>query len=102
MLRNDPVNLYWCLDKSLQTHAREVTNWRQEQAKLNRQSQDAAIIQLKVEEHKKEYSAKRSAVLESGRRRTALYRRERVKEVRETYTGPELAIVVKGKVKRAE
>ena len=80
----------------MKQRAHEVLHWRNEQQKIAKMEADAAIIQEKAEQHQQEYSRRRQEMLEKGMRKNAMYRRERTKEVIESHTGPELALVLKG------
>ena len=57
-----------------------------------------AMAEEKAREHRLDYEQQRAKRLEMGYRRGAMYRHQRTKETIISYDGPELTIVIKGKL----
>jgi len=83
---------------SSEVQAKQVVAWRQDQAHQIRLTQDAEAIGKKQEEHDQHYKTLRAKAHAKGIRFSTIYRKERIKEERVEYDGPEMAVLVKGDV----
>jgi len=80
----------------LQQKAKDVVNFRQQKIRQQQTDKDYEMIRIKAEVHDAEYREMRQKQLDKGRRRLALYRNKRTKEVIDMNKGPQLCVVIKG------